>query len=317
MSKIQNREEKILEFARTFQAVQAFRAGTGEPANKKDVPPVPGSFDLGTFGGKEFGESKYDQGYQPGIDFFNSHDMQAKEQMVQDEFQEQRAQKQPVSAKLLAGLGRVAVKAGTEFLKAPGYLVGGVSAIINQDIEDLTNNVWVQAFQDLDDAAKEAMPVYTREEVEKGTFLRQIMSPEFWAKEGSDGLGFMLSAIMTGGATSALLKGTQISAKIAKMVGGGAKMAGAIDTSIIAGAQTYVEAAAETKGFVDNQKQYWKGKFEEGLGYNSGKKDGNGETIYYDQEKIDSIIGEGGVGVLGMNALLLLGPNVIQSKYLF
>lgn len=317
MSKEKSRQDKILEFARTFQAVQAFRAGSGEPANKQDMPPVAGSFDLGTFGGEDFGESKYDKDYQPGFDFFNSHDNQVKEEMVQSEFREQRAQEQPKGEKLLLGLGRMGVKAGTEFLKAPGYLIGGVSAAISGDIEDLTNNAWVEAFQGLDDTAKEAMPVYVREEVEKGTFWRQVWSPEFWANEGADGLGFMLSAIMSGGVTSAAIKGTQISAKMAKLAGGGAKLAGKIDTAIIAGTQSYLEAAAETKGFVDTQKQYWEGKFEEGLGYDSGKKDGNGETIYYDQEQIDSIIGTGGVQVLGMNALLLLGPNVIQSKYLF
>lgn len=279
---------------------------------RKDVQFVP-EMDIG-FRGQNIGESKYDEGLEVGRDFYEEDSRDA-ERILQDTLSEHRAQSQSGGMKLLSGLGRIGVKTGTEFMKGLGYIGGSLDAALSGDIEKMTNNFFVNTFQEMEDSAKEAMPVYTRKEVQEGSLGRQLMSPEFWANEGADGIGFMLSAILTGGVTSAITKGMKIGGTIAKTIGKGANLANKIDNGIIAGAQTFVESAAETKGIVDELTHYWN-QFKQPDGtYMKPDKDGNNE--FFSAEDVKSIIGKAGAQTMAMNSILLFAPNLIQSKYLF
>ena len=251
--------------------------------------------------------SEYSDEYAEGIDSqsfseYNSEELQA--------------QNQPVSEKWLHGLGRVVSKTGTEFAKGLGYLGGVIPAFLDQDITHMTNNWFVDIFQEMEDSTKESLPVYVRESVENGSFARQIWSPEFWVTEGADGFGFFLSAMLSGGATSAITKSAQIGTKLAGMISKGSKLADKADNAIIAATQTFMESAAETKGMVDNLKSHWASKAVDG-GYDSGKLDDNGNKILYSQKEVDEMIGNAAISTLGLNALFLIGPNTLQSKYLF
>ena len=66
------------------------------------------------------------------------------------------------------------------------------------------NNSFVKYFNELDESIKETMPVYHREIIENGTLMDQLSSGEFWASEGADGVGFLLSALAPGAAVKAL-----------------------------------------------------------------------------------------------------------------
>ena len=225
--------------------------------------------------------------------------------------EELRAQLQPKSTKLFNGIGRVAGKTLSEFGKGIGYVAGALPALLEGEVENMTNNFIVNAFQGLDDSVKESLPVYVRDSVKNGSFWRQVWSPEFWATEGADGIGFMLSAILSGAAGGAISKGLGISSKIAETLGKGSKFAAGLDESIIAGTQTFIESAAETKGVVDDMKAYWGSKLQPDGTYKGD--DGNN----YTQEQVDKMIGEAAINSMSLNMLLLYAPNVIQTKYLF
>mgnify|MGYP000874199891 CR=1 FL=1 len=257
----------------------------------------------------ELGQSKYDEYYSPGMDIFNS-DKSYSQQLLATTLAENRAQLQPKSEKLWNGLGRFGSKVVTEFFKGMGYIGGALPAAVTSDIEKLTNNFFVEAFQSLEDETREQLPVYTRDAVQNGTFWRQVWSPEFWANEGADGLGFLVSAIATGGVTGAVSKSLKIGTGIAKVFGAGAKTAGMIDNFVISATQTFVESAAETKGIVDDLKKDWSQyQQEDGSYLKNGKK--------YSSDEVKDLIGQAGVNTLALNALFLLGPNMLQTKYLF
>lgn len=117
------------------------------------------------------------------------------------------------------GLANVAKTIGIETAKVPGYLGGVAGALGNEIIGDgkdsmsyIVDNAWINAFEKLDQAAKDAMPVYMSKQVQEGGLLDKLGSGAWWAEAGADGLGFMLSMFVPGA--------------IAKAAGAGAKIAG-------------------------------------------------------------------------------------------
>lgn len=231
--------------------------------------------------------------------------------------EETAAQNQSTGEKWLYGLGRLLPKIGAELGKGIGYLGGAIPALVNQDITDMTNNWMVEYFQGIEDSAKEVMPIHVRESIKNGDFWDNVGSSEFWTSEGLDGLGFLISAIGTGGAMSALSKSLQLGTKTAQMVGKGANFANKFDTALITTGQTYIEAAAETKGVIDGAKEYWKERYDPKFGYDSGKTDSEGMKIYYSEEEVKSMINSAGASTLGINSLFLALPNYIQTDMLF
>ena len=313
MGKVRSREEEKLkkqEYRDLFDEIQT-NVATEKRNQGAPTDQLVGENNVGFRQQDDLGTTKFDTKVIPGIDFFQEQDMGQAERLLGDVIAETRAQEQTKGEKLLHGLGRVGAKTGTEFMKGIGYIGGAIPALIHQDIELMTNNFWVETFQEMEDASKEALPVYTRDEVENGSLGRQIWSPEFWATDGADGLGFLLSAVLSGGVTSGIAKTLKIGTGLAKMAGKGGKVAGKIDNGIITGTQTFLESAAETKGMVDGLKASWENKKQEDGTYLSD----DGTT--YTQEEVDQMIGGAGVETMAMNALFLWGPNALQTKYLF
>lgn len=267
--------------------------------------------DIGYLAQDKIGKSKYDQDFMPGLDFFMEKNTSLAREMAANTIDENRAQLQPASEKWLHGAGRVLSKTGTEFAKGIGYLGGGVGAIFTGDIETMTNNAFVNVFQELEDSAKESLPVYTREAIENGGFWDQVWSPEFWATEGADGLGFLLSAFLTGGTVAGISKSAQIGTKVAQLINKGASIAGKIDEALITGVQTFVESAAETKGMVDELKHYWESRKNEDGTYTA--EDGS----VLNEKDVKELIGNSAISTLALNSLFLTVPNHIQTKYLF
>ena len=321
MGKVRSREEEVLreiKYRDMFDENQ-----TNDATQKRNQGPAPtdqlvGENNVGFQQQGNLGTTKFDDKVIPGIDFFEEDDMGAANQLLGDVIAETRAQDQTKGEKALHGVGRMLAKVGTETMKGIGYIGGAIPALIAQDIDLMTNNFWVEQFQELEDASKEAMPVYVRDEVENGSLGRQIWSPEFWATDGADGVGFLLSAILSGGATSAITNSLKIGVGVAKMVGKGAKIANKVDNMLVTGTQTFLESAAETKGMVDGLKSHYEQyKQEDGTYLVPDPTNPEGISMTLTQEEVDSRIGSAGVETLAMNALFLWGPNALQTKYLF
>ena len=126
------------------------------------------------------------------------------------------------------GLANVVKTIGIEIAKTPGYVGGMVGAIGNEVVGDgkdsmslIVDNAWVNAFERLDESAKEMMPIYISKQVQEGNLMDKLGSGAWWATTGADGLGFMLSMFAPGAA----LKAIGVGAKLARVGEGIANIA--------------------------------------------------------------------------------------------
>lgn len=150
----------------------------------------------------EFGESRFDKGFQSDL---------------MTDLEDYRSKKQPALEKAGKGLLRVGNKIGVELAKIPGYIGGAVAAPFAEDGEGMNtfvNNNWIKAIEGYEEIVNsDIIPIYTKKAVREGNLWDNISSIDFWAKEGSDGLAFMLSMMAPGMAISKAGVG-------AKMLGG-------------------------------------------------------------------------------------------------
>ena len=161
MGKVKNREERNREYTDLFDKIQQENA---DKKRNQGSPLVPDR-DTGYLGQEKLGKSKYDKNFTVGQDFFQAENSYSAEELLMDTLDETRAQRQSTGAKLGMGLGIMGTKTFTEFMKGIGYIGGAIPAALSGDIEVMTNNFFVDAFQNLEDSAKEAMPVYATRHV--------------------------------------------------------------------------------------------------------------------------------------------------------
>ena len=109
------------------------------------------------------------------------------------------------------GVGRTLAKAGTEVLKIPGYVGGGINAAGNELFGDGKNsmslavdNAWINQMESLDEGLKSLMPVHISQDIQDGNLIDKASSGAWWATQGADGAGFMLSMFVPGAATKLL-----------------------------------------------------------------------------------------------------------------
>lgn len=247
-----------------------------------------------------------------------------------DELNEIRAQRQPWVAKAGAGLGRVGVKVAAELLKMPGVLggvVGGAIGQINDAItgEDNTDfvktafdNAWINAITDVEEIAKEELlPVYVKKAVQDGKLVDKIFSVDFWATDGADGLGYILSMLVPGmvitkgnlgakafgmGKLARMAKNTEKATKVMNKYGATPKQADLFSAAL---ANTLFESAAEAKGAMDGYRH---------------KLDAQLESGEITQDHYDELIrreSKLGAEVFGSNAGILFLPNLIMAKMLW
>ena len=201
-----------------------------------------------------------DEGINPFLNQFV--DLQA-----EDPYNELRANRQSWGSKASTGLGRVGVKVVAEVAKIPGYLAGIPMAIGQtkaDGIEAMTNNAWIRSINELNEKINtDFLPVYTTKAVKEGNLSDNIFSTAFWATEGADGIGFMLSMLVPGAilksvglgsslyktslkGLSLMNKGSQY-AKIAQAARQAQQLgltASKFDVGVATLANTYLEAAA-------------------------------------------------------------------------
>lgn len=240
---------------------------------------------------------------------------------------EQRAQHQSSAEQMLKGLGHIASTMGTEILKTPGYLLGGLGAATNDKsiIENIVDNDWVNAFDSLDETIKAQMPVYLTKDVQEGNIGRKLMSSAWWATTGADGIGFLLSmyapgriigALGVGAKIGAALEGIAKESKLAKVLTAtnilkageipeaGLKMTKKgverINSFNAVALNTYIESASEAANTFDNVR---KNVFEA----NPNATD----------EEASKIASEAAANVMKANVGVLLLSNLFDELFLF
>ena len=184
------------------------------------------------------------------------------------------------------GAGNLLGTALFEVAKLPGYAIGGAKAAFTGDIEDMINGQYLQGVKAVQEATQEKwFEVYTPKEVSEGNVLKQLANPYFWASEGANGVGFLLSFLVPGQALKAFGLGAKTASglgklgKLAEVVADGekilqggngfgrvmlktlgksgraldfGKMAGNIDSTLAVSLNTMFESAAESSELFDD-----------------------------------------------------------------
>ena len=248
---------------------------------------------------------------------------------------ELRATKQPWLHKAARGVSRVATKTAAEIMKMPGVLAGivqgtvgqiqdGISGEDNTDfMQTAFNNAWIKSVEGAEEYLNDkGLPVYVEKAVRDGKLWDKISSVDFWATEGADGLGYVISMLAPGQAISSLKLGAKLTGagKWAKMAGSTEKATARLtklgltpknmDIGLAGLANTLFEAGAEARGAMDGYRIALEQKL--------NLPEGHPEKIT--QEEFDELSQEEstiGARVFGTNAGILLGPNLIMAKLLW
>ena len=254
---------------------------------------------------------------------------------IYGDIDEERAQAQSNFAKAATVLPRIGTKVVSEVAKIPGEIYGladwGVSGFKLEDFEEKVNNVWVKSIEEAHRATNDAiLPVYTRRVVEEGGLLRQIVSPEFWANEGADGVGFLVSmmgpglltrAAGVGAGTTRLAKMIKLSKgeTAAKITSRAKTIGGWTDDIVAGGINTIVESTAEGIEASNATRQaLQQNKFQELI--NSGLSEDIASQMteeYMNSTEAKRKIGAAGANTVKANLGILLAPNIIDQKWLF
>lgn len=217
---------------------------------------------------------------------------------------ERLAQDQSVAERLAYLIPRVGTKVLSEVAQIPGYL-GGLglwagTGFDTSEIGKMIDNGWINAVQSAEESVKEAMPVFTPKAVQEGGLAANIFSSSFWANEGADGIGFLLAMLVPGQALKAMKAGKGI-VSLPKLVKPGFQPTQAAiskaDQLSAAVVNTLYEAGAEAG-------ETWRDMM--------GKTDDEGNPLYGPNEA-----GQAAAQTMKSNFAILLGPNILQQRWLF
>lgn len=242
------------------------------------------------------GYSKYMTGYSPGM-----------------EYQHVRSANQGVVDGFFNG---VIANIGLSTLSKIGQGIGIIGnipqAVQSQDITKLFDNAVYKAFEEMDETAKEAMPVYRGRDYE-GNLATKMMTTDFWFNDGFDAVSFLLSAYAPGGAVSKLSSISKLgklaapinalgnqakSVKVANLLKGVTEkgIEGGVTQAVSTAYNTVTEAGFEAKDTFDNTFEEYK--------------------KHYSEEEARQKASEAAARVFTANAVGLLLPNAIQSSFM-
>lgn len=216
---------------------------------------------------------------------------------------------------------RIANKALSEIAKMPG-VIGGIGAGTVGQIGDLFtgedntdfvktafDNEWIKAINEsTENINKEYLPVYVKNAIETGSLTDKIFTTDFWATEGADGIGYIVSMLAPGAVIGKLGLGakfgnmlgkTQKAREVLTKIGFAGKAA---DIKMATLANTLFEAGAEAQGAMETYHNTLSQKLQ---------NNEITEEEYNNLLKEDSVVG---ANVFGANAAILLGPNYLMSK---
>lgn len=268
------------------------------------------------------GKSTYDEGFNIDAQF-NDADPEGS-------INEARAQSQSWGTKAAAGLARTGVKVGIEVAKMPGFVLGAVAAPFVKDgegWETAVNNSWIKGLNNLNENINnEILPVYVKKAVSEGNLWDNISSIDFWATDGADGVGYILSMMAPGAGFKALGMGQKIMGATTKGLaftryGGNTEKAVQAMTNLglkaetfdVAGtaiANTLFEASAEAGGAMENFEAS-KDQFVNRLIISENRTREDAEKIFNEQK---ALLGR---DIFVTNVGILAGPNLIMSKMIW
>lgn len=199
---------------------------------------------------------------------------------------------------------RIVGKAATEIGKIPGYL-GGIAGWMtaggfdSKQFGDYVDNAWVQAFDSLDESIKSTLPVYRTKAAQEAGVWSQLTDAGFWATEGADGVGFLLSMFAPGAALKGAKFGSLATKGVNKLgIKAGTNFANKVDDFGSVVLNTVVEAGAEG---VEVYNKVYNDLISKGVGEDAAKQQA----------------GEAASNTFVANAVLLTVPNYLSEKWLF
>jgi hypothetical protein len=222
-----------------------------------------------------------------------------------------RANEQTWAGKALRGIKNALVTAGAEIAKMPGYGVGAVMDIFDETkgMDKALNNMWLRGVDKVSDHLhNDWFAIHKPSDFEDRSLLEQLGSMEFWATEGADGVGFLVSFLAPG----MLIKGLKAGAGTAKFVTKTAtKLPGKMGTAInpktlganldsiySVAANTVLESTAEASGTFNQALEL-------------AKQQG------YEGQQAREMAAEKAATVFNANMLLLAATNVGVERMLF
>ena len=172
------------------------------------------------------------------------------------------------------------------------YLVDMVNPNVEANFESVYNNSVMQVMSEVDKDLKEQFPVYSGHYYNSDNFWKKIGTQKFWFEDAFDGLAFLGSAYLTGGAAiGAATKGLTAA-------GVGLNTARGIGFGIGAAANTVGEASVEAKDTFDT---IYKDSLDSGM----------------DPVKAKELAAEHAATTFIANAAILGPSNMWQMKMLF
>lgn len=179
------------------------------------------------------------------------------------------------------GIGNIGSTLLSEVAKMPGYLGGFTADVFSGnafggDFSNTVDNFWLNGVAYAkENTTDEWLKTYSNPNLTDAPLLEQLSDPTFWAKEGADGVGFLLSFLIPG----QILKAAGIGAKVAKLLSKTGlavnfdKVANAIDSTSAVFLNTVMESAAEGSNAYDTAIKQGKTAEEAGeIGSNIFKK---------------------------------------------
>jgi len=236
-----------------------------------------------------------------------------------------RAVNQPNFDKVLSGTGRVLNKAVSEIAKMPGVVAGVIASPFAEEgkgFETAFNNEWIKSINKIsEDINTDLLPVYVKKAVSEGNLWDNISSVDFWATDGADGIGFIVSMLAPGAALKSIGLGEKVLGTTAKglsLINGESKLAGATRTltelgitadRLELGSMTMANSMFEAGSEAGSAMEAFQNNLDKQL-----------QAGAINQDEYNSLLeqkGKLGRDIFLSNMAILIGPNAIQSKMLF
>jgi len=179
------------------------------------------------------------------------------------------------------GIGNIGTTLLSEVAKMPGYLGGFTADVFSGnafggDFSNTVDNFWLNGVAYAkENTTDEWLKTYSNPNLTDAPLLEQLSDPTFWAKEGADGVGFLLSFLVPGQLLKALGVGAKGAGLLAKtgVAMNFEKAAGLIDSTSAVFLNTVMESAAEGSNAYDTAIKQGKTAEEAGqIGSNIFKK---------------------------------------------
>lgn len=195
--------------------------------------------------GLDYGNSTYDEGL-----LINA---------TPEDIQNQRASSQPWYLKVINGLAKGVILAGTTFLDGTVGLVAGINEAFNRnDWSGLWDNDFSKLMQTVNETAEQELPNYYSTQETEGPWYENVFTANFLGDKLIKNLGFAVGAFYSGGAFSAALKAT----KIPRLMGTLAKAAkfakaSKVPKMVLSGAGAAMSAVNEGRIEALNNSKQW------------------------------------------------------------